>query len=262
MRIDSDNVFHDTYFCPSYDVDRFYKANLGFFLRIVQDVAANHSWMRGCSIPHLMEEGRTWVILRSVLEIRRYPSWPSRVRVRTWPMPYAGRRAPRGTAMADVKGRLVALCLSDWCILDLATRRPVAPGFIEERLPNVLPGPGRAVPERPPRTPRCDDIPPEGWESVRPVVPQRHDSDYNGHINNIPYVNWMLNALDALVPDDHLVSRIDVSWLKETFLEDRLEARAAKDREREGVYHTQVARGDEVVCVAEIEMKDRSSFPG
>lgn len=224
MTIDEKDIYHDRYLLTSYNVDRFFQANLNYYFSVIQDVAANHAYMRECSLPHLQKIGKTWVVLRTVLDLYSYPKWLGYIDAETWPMPYSGYLAPRGTFFYDSQGRKIAKCFSNWIIMDLAHgRKPAKPDFLSSYMPTVtLEGTEYDIGNRRERLPLYDDIP-----GIKPLAVHKaqmvySDSDYNGHINNISYVNWIVQALNPDFLTSHLASHIDISWIKETHLDDEL----------------------------------------
>ena len=83
VSIDEFNRARSLFTTYSYETDRFFDARLAFYFQIVQEAAGNHSAVRGCSIPTLHEEGKTWVITRSKIEVHRYSHWPEQLHVET-----------------------------------------------------------------------------------------------------------------------------------------------------------------------------------
>ncbi|MDY4888567.1 MAG: thioesterase [Sphaerochaetaceae bacterium] len=270
MTIDEKNVFHDTYLCTSFNVDKYYNAYLEFFFQLIQDVAGNHSYLRSCSIPQLQKEGRTWVIVRSVLDIFRYPSWPSYVKVETWPMPPNKYNAPRGTYIDSEHGERLAQCFSNWCILDLEhNHRPVRPDFLFDRLPVVNKDADHPMENQIPKIPFFDDV--EEMMVLSEYKPHlvSRDGDYNGHINNIAYLRWILDSLPEDFLDSHLACHVDISWLKETHLEDQITLRSGSSDKNafssdDALIHSQILRSEEdrqvPVCEATIRWKRREAL--
>lgn len=271
MNIDNDNVFHDRYLCTSYNVDRNYMSKLDFFFQLIQDAAGNHAYMRECSLPHLMKEQKTWVVLRSVLDIYHYPKWPEYLDVQTWPMPYRKYCCPRGTYIDDAEtGLRMAQCFSDWCILDLARgRRPTRPEFLQPRLPVVPSDSKHPMPNFLEKIPMYDQIDGLACLSEGQADKRFFDSDYNGHINNIAYLQWIVECLPYDFLSTHLAAHVDISWNKETHLDDDLHVYiGASDPDAyqndEALLYTKIVRmeGSEqvTVCSASMVWKKQTSF--
>src|SRR5690554_5289778 len=84
ITIDERNVAHSTFATYSYETDCFSDARLAFYFQVVQEAAGTHAASRGCSIPEMHKEGKTWVITRSQMEVFRYTRWPEVLKVETW----------------------------------------------------------------------------------------------------------------------------------------------------------------------------------
>lgn len=265
MRIDPPGIFRDRYLVPSYDVDSTYRANLNFFFKLIQDVAGNHSHLKGCSLPMLRMEGKTWVITRTVLDIRKYPYWPQYVDVATLPLEYAGYNAPRGVVIS-LDGEEIARSFSNWCVLDIGNgHRPVRPDFLSGRMPPVS---AKDDPygfgSRRPKAETYDSVPDLKQLCVFRPRMGFLDSDYNGHINNISYLNAIVDALPRDYLVSHLVTQVDISWLKETHLEDDLivyigsadpEAFTRDGAELFARISRQTQDGEETVCNASLRFR-------
>ena len=102
IQIDEHGIGHDNIEVWSADTDRFFKAKIPFFFSILQEVGATHSMAVGCGIPQLMEEHKTWVIVRAHIEVDRLPDWMETLHVDTWPEEPYRMFAPR---MVEATGK-------------------------------------------------------------------------------------------------------------------------------------------------------------
>lgn len=105
------------------DIDALGHVNNAVYLVWAQDIAVAH-WARAAG-PSLIDR-HLWVVLRHEIDYREPVLPADEVEVRTW----LGRaEGPRFARHIDIRrkgsARYSAKVLSDWCLLDRATRRPM-----------------------------------------------------------------------------------------------------------------------------------------
>ena len=162
-------------------------AVLDFF----QDVAGEHARALGIGRERMAEESLAWVIVKARYRILRTPAQFDRVRVRTWPLSPRRSLFQREYMITDMEGTPLVLGSSEWVVIHTERRRLVPVGdvyplseFLDEH-------------NFPEGFSRLHDFDGEGEAKV--IYPQFTDIDTNGHVNNIKYANYIMNAL---APDE------------------------------------------------------------
>lgn len=184
-------------------------ARLGTLCQLLQEAAGNHAAVLGFGMGELREENRAWVLHRLQLRVLRFPRRGERVTVRTWPSGGDGLRAWRDFRVNGEKGRTLAVALSHWLMIDLQRRRPVRiPATVmryaeeSEEEGHVLPLPEERLPERS-----------GGEDEALPFRVRREDLDLNDHVNNVRYLEWMLEAVGATEAErDRQPEEMDVEF--------------------------------------------------
>jgi acyl-ACP thioesterase len=215
----------DSYTLCTWDCDSSSRLTPCAAFNFCQETAGRHAVELGVGTPELAECGLAWILSRMSLSIERRPRWGEAVRVRTWPRGTERLFARRDFELADAEGRPFGRGRSAWLILDVASRRPRRPEIFAEGLPS---NEGRDA-----LTDGISSL--EAAEGLQPVYTRfaaYSDLDYNGHVNNARYVQWLQDALDC----DALVGaasfRVDINYLAEVRLGDGV------------VLHRGPARGD------------------
>jgi len=219
----------------SYECDPMGAATLPTVCNYLQETASLHAEALGFSRSNFAAEGAniSWVLTRLRVKMRRYPRWEECVTVGTFPR--AGRRI---TAERDFELRIgaepVGVATSEWMIIDLATRKIVPiPAFVC----------ARADDERPPV------LGESAFSKLRwtcretagemPFRARRGDIDLNGHVNNVRYIEWLVETLpDAFGP----IGDFEIAFKSETLAGD--EVRAASVEVTPGVWAAHVAAPD------------------
>ena len=101
------------------------------YVRWIQEAATVH-WRSRMDAAE--QAGWAWVVLRHEIDYRR-PLLPGETaEVRTWVGPRRGARFIRYVRIDGPDGEVCAQAVSDWCLIDAATRRPTrVPGWMAER---------------------------------------------------------------------------------------------------------------------------------
>jgi medium-chain acyl-[acyl-carrier-protein] hydrolase len=175
----------------SYAVDAFGLLSAPALSGWLQEAAGRHAELLGVGVEALQERGLTWVLARQAVEVDRPVLLGERAEVATWPS-----GADRLSALRDfevrVAGEVRIRAVTQWIVLDLATRKPVRPRSVLptdliEETPHVLPLPAG----RPP--------PPEPAAIDRVFSTRYRDIDRNLHVTNASYVEWACEALPEAV---------------------------------------------------------------
>ena len=158
-------------------------AVLDFF----QDVAGEHARALGIGRERMAEEHLAWVIVKARYRIVATPAQFDRVRVSTWPLTPRRSIFQREYRIDDAEGNPLVLGSSEWVVIHTERRRLVPVGdvyplseFLDEH-------------NFPEGFSRLHDFDGEGEPRV--ILPQFTDIDTNGHVNNIKYTNYIMNAL-------------------------------------------------------------------
>lgn len=216
MKIEN-GVYHDSITLNSHEVDPFNAAHPTYYFLVMQEVAGAHAYSYGVSIPQLQQHNKTWVVTRTRMTISDYARWPGSIRVETWPQEPWKLYFPRVCRAWDQAGKPLFESLSQWVVMDVQTQRPVKPQQIADlfgplaRKQAVDPDLGRRV-----------SFDKESFADILTYAPRilYTDNDLNMHVNNVVYLQWMLESLPHAFRDTHLAKEIDISYLAQTFRDD------------------------------------------
>lgn len=217
--LSKDKTYKESFTTYSCNCDAHSIAKLDWFFEIVQEVAAYHSSLLKCSITDLRKLGLTWVISRENIEIKKYPKWREQVFVETWAEKSFRRvLVPRIIEAKNENNELLFRATTLWAIIDLKTKKPIIPndildkfGFPPQALENKFYIHKREF--------FNDEYPIVG--NIKPSI-NYFDTDLNKHVNNISYLRWTLQSMPNSFRDKYVTKNIDVSWLKQTFIQDKV----------------------------------------
>ena len=121
-------------------------------------------------------------------------------------MPTTRTAYPRATAAYDADGKALFRCVSLWVLMDSAKRTMVLPGSSGVEVTGIAKGDELTVP---------------GSMALKPLSNQDSrvvrftDLDWNGHMNNCRYLDWVADTLPGNFHKDHSVKEFSVSYLSE-----------------------------------------------
>ena len=157
----------------------------------MEEAAGIHAAKLGVGFDRMNADGLAWVLAKMRLELNRRPGPGERVVVETWPVGIERLQFRRDFIMYDDSRHILATAVTQWVVMGQASRR------VERFPPHVA----QLQPENPPLAQEDGDIRIPGVSAGRsgPLFPVRlADIDQNQHVNNVRYVDFALEAAQAL----------------------------------------------------------------
>ena len=202
-------------------------ATLPTICNFLQEAASMNAETLGFSKTDFDSAGEniSWVLTRLVVRMDRYPKWEDEISVETFPR--GGRKivAWRDFEIFDTAGARIGAASSEWMLIDLATRRIVA--VPESVFAAADPADAPVLGEMPFtkfKFPASSGAQPLAFRA------QKSHIDLNGHVNNVHYIEWMLEPCADAHP-----SEMEVVFRSETFAGDDVLVACAAEPER--TYH-------------------------
>jgi medium-chain acyl-[acyl-carrier-protein] hydrolase len=221
----TDGVFVLLHSIRTSETDLRGRLSLRALCELLQESAVRHAAALGVGAGSLGPQGLAWVLIQWSLRIEAWPVWRGDVAVETWPSDLTERTATRDFLLRDVRGAVLARATSHWVMLDLLRRRPV-------RMPDAV----REIPLAP--RPRALEegllrlAAPETSEGSAEFAVRFSDLDANAHVNNLAYVDWIVESVPREMLRAASVCRFDISFRAETH--DDVTIRVECERERAG----------------------------
>ncbi len=209
------NIWQENYRIRSYEVDCCNRLSILSAFNYMQEAASRHAEALGVSIHQLLAENKTWLLSRLKINISDYPGWNDRIRVNTWSSGAQQSFALRDFELTDTDHRPFAKALSAWLVIDLQRRRPIRIGPFLERLKPIE---GRHILDG-----GLDKLPPlkQHTHEIRFVV-RYSDLDINQHVNNVKFVEWVIESLPPAVLNSMILKELEINFLAEAFYGDQI----------------------------------------
>ncbi len=198
------------------DVDFLKNLKCSTLFDYFQDTASEAADMLGAGVDTLAERySVAWVLTRIRVEFARIPKWNESITVETWPHPPGRLEFERDYKVRDANGEVIVRAVSSWVIIDTKTRELRKSDFINMNYPPFIKEhaldcrPGKLRPFGQP-------------EPVYKKVVGYSDVDFNGHINNSRYIDYIMDCFPVDSHRQYTIKSIEVNYIKEAFPGDML----------------------------------------
>jgi acyl-ACP thioesterase len=247
------DVWKESYPVGFTSVDKSGGLTLAAAFDYFQEAAIRHAEDLGVGREPMSALGQGWVLSRISALLRRRPRQTERITVSTWPRGWEKLFAIRDFSIQDGAGNPTVIARSCWLIVDLEKRRPLRPQAVMGKLPlneglDALADGGKGL-----------DVP-SGAEKAAERTAAYSDIDFNGHMNNARYVQWIQDILEPGALERAQTMRLDINYLSEVKLGETLELWKARILPPPGAASPGEAlavegrRGDQAVFRAELRL--------
>jgi medium-chain acyl-[acyl-carrier-protein] hydrolase len=232
-------MYKQDYTIRSYEIDAAGHLSVPSIFNLLQDAASGHARELGVSVPQLLADNYTWVLSRMVLNMSHYPGWRDAIQIRTWPSGIKGAFAFRDFDIRDNNGKSVGCATSAWIVIDTRKRRPIRPTVFADRL---KPAEGKSITDY-----VLKKLPEQNHDYVEKSFMVRYsDLDINQHVNNVSYIDWLLESIPSFGDKSRHLSVLEINFLGEAFQGDHVLARCFSSNQDQKVFsHGIIRESDE-----------------
>ena len=186
-----DKTFSKDYTITCYEADANQLMRPTAMLDLMQEAANVNASVLGFGYDEMMNSNTAWVLSRIHVKFNNTPKWREEVNLKTWHKGVSKLFYLRDFVLSDKAGNPMVLATTSWLIIDMNTRRLVRNSDLA--LSNTA---MHAI-----ETPADKVVIPVDTE---PELVRKHpvtwsEIDTNGHVNNVKYAVW---AIDAVKPED------------------------------------------------------------
>ena len=208
----------ETFKIRAYDIDNQKRVTIPALMKCMHEAAMTNAIHLKLSVWDLEPHGISWVLMRKKLTIHRLPILGEQIQVQTYPAGFEKFFTYRDYLVYDMDGTLIATASTTWLLMDTTTRKMSRiPDFIGSL---EMPDPATCLPRLPLKLPKFGE----------PFMQQMfrvgwHELDFNMHLNNLYYLQWILETL----PDEQLqekeldniniLYKLECKWKEEVLAE-------------------------------------------
>ena len=189
------------------DVDKRFKLKVSAIFRYFQDVALKATETLGVDSISLSKRNIDWVITRMSVEIKRLPDCNEEITVHTYPGKDMAMLYPRYFFVTDSKGEVIIRSASIWALINNETRKVIVDRDVISKLPPETHESQMALPEK--------IALPENSNFIEKRTIHYSDLDFNSHMNNVRYVELLMDTHDSAFYETHRLESITLNYMKE-----------------------------------------------
>ncbi len=175
-------------------------------LGILQEAAGEHGALLGVDKDSLKEKDLFWALIRYHIEITRLPRSGETITVETWPMPTTRTAYPRATVAYDADGNELFRAISLFVLVNFKTRAMVLPAVSGVAVNGWVRGNELSLP---------GSLLPKILENSEKRLVRFSDLDFNGHMNNCRYMEWVDDLLGADFHGQHYPKEMMICYHSE-----------------------------------------------
>jgi acyl-ACP thioesterase len=208
------------------EIDSNKVATVPSLLRLLHEAAMENVLRVKLSVWDLEPHNISWVLIRKTLKINRLPKLRERIRIVTYPVSFEKFFTFRDYRVYDEYGEMIASATSHWLLMDTKTRRMTRiPEFIMEYQKRI-PERAHCLPMEKSKMPKFEKA-----DYSKKFQVGWHDLDFNNHLSNVIYIQWMLEALEEGILQNKKPIEIELLYKMEGLWKDEIssEVQALED---------------------------------
>ncbi|MEI6864467.1 acyl-ACP thioesterase domain-containing protein [Flavicella sp.] len=241
----TNNYFDKQFELRYFEMNKFGTASPTTILTLLEETAADHCYSINHSLYQLEAQNIGWVLFSGFMQMERYPNYKEKITIRTWLSVYSTIKGFRENIIYDEQGNIIGRARGLWVFFDIEKRRPTPIFDIikekwsfcnEESINHNISKKIKAI-ENP------------NYELKFKV--NRYDIDMNKHVNNIRYLQWLIESVPDEIIDNYYLHSIDGRFIAEAHLGQTIVSLTKNDtNETKGksLLHTIKIEGSDKIC--------------
>ena len=201
-------IFNGDFPILTLHIDSQKRATVPALISLMQEAAMQNVIDINLSLWDMANDGISWVLMRMHLHIVQLPVLGESINITTHGAGFEKIFTYRDYRVKDQNGETIAYAPSTWLLMDTKERKMVRiPQFVLDH-------------ETPPES-EClqrirHKLPPfEESQRAKTFQVGWHDLDFNHHLSNVKYVQWMLENVDAQLLENGSMKEIDIFYKAE-----------------------------------------------
>ena len=200
------------------EMNRHGEASPMAILTLLEETAADHCLSIDYGLYDLLKQNVGWVLISGYMQMDRYPKYKEKITIETWLSTYKKIRGIRENLIYDEQGVIIGRARGLWLFYDLEKRRPAK---IFEEIINRWDF----------NTKKSIDYdfsgkitPIDSGLYSEDITVKHYDMDTNRHVNNIRYLQWLMETLPDKILDNYDMHTIDGRFIGEAHFGDEMQS--------------------------------------
>jgi len=237
----------ENYFDKQFELRYFEMNTLGLatptiILALLEETASDHCYSINHSLFDLNKKNVGWLLVSGILQVDRYPAYKEKITIRTWLSSYSSIKGYRENIIFDEQHNIIGRAKGLWVFFDIEKRKPI-PIFNDikekwfyDKEESIVKNIKKKI--------EVIDFP----THVKTFKVHRFDTDMNKHVNNIRYLQWVIESIPETIVDNYSLHMIDGRFMSEAKYGDTVLSMTNDDIEDHSFIHTIKIDGSNTVC--------------
>ena len=196
-------------------------------LDLMQEAANVNASTLGFGYDEIINSNTAWVLSRTHVKFIDTPKWRQEVNLKTWHKGVSKLFHLRDFILSDKEGNPMVLATTSWLIIDMNTRRLVRNSdlVLSDTAMDAIEAPADKV-----------VIPVD----IEPELVRKHpvtwsEIDTNGHVNNVKYVVWAIDAVKTEDVQERPLTELIINYDAEVMPGDIVKISRVRQESEEGI---------------------------
>lgn len=240
MQTDKNMKYSKNHTITCYEADANQLMRPTAMLDLMQEAANVNATTLGFGFDEMIETNAAWVLSRMHVRFDKLPAWRQDVKLETWHKGVAKLFYLRDFILSDTEGNAMIKATTSWLIIDMNTRRLI-------RNSDLASSPEKCTKEDVIAEPADKVVVPV---DIEPELVRKHpvtwsEVDTMGHVNNVKYVVWAIDAVEQEVVRERPLKELLVNYDAEVMPGDTVKIFRTRQETEEGlVYYITGKVGD------------------
>lgn len=219
--------FRKNFTIPYYDCDMSGGVRPISLLKYLGEASSIHSDTLGMGADRCIEMNYAWILNRWRVRFDSYPKAQEEISIETWPSHFYKFYANRDFDIYDFNKNKIGKASSLWVLIDIKRGRPI-------RITDEIYDKSHIVDEK-----SFDDFSAldenMAMDKEMQFRVRKTDIDYNQHVNNVKYLDWMLEVIPREVEEGYLLREFEIFYKKEVKFGEMIISKIRNHEKREDI---------------------------
>lgn len=210
-----DFISRESFQIRTYEIDQQKRISVPALVRLMQEAAMQQVLRLKLSVWDLEPHQLAWVLMRKRLRISYYPLLDEPIQIETYPSGFERVFTHRDYRVYNRQNKQIASASSTWLLMDTEKRKMSRiPPFILAYNDLLAPS-SYFLPRALNKLPAIEKV-----DHKRSFQVQWHELDFNLHLNNTFYVQWMLEVMPEKILQSSQLVEMDLLYRAECHWKD------------------------------------------
>lgn len=210
-----------------YEIDYKERLLITSLVNYFGDIATKHSENVGGGLSYSRKNGVAWVLYKWNIDIKHYPEYGQKIRVRTNACSFRKFYGYRTFEVFDKEDNMIAKANSIWLLIDTNKRKILR---ITEDMYKIF---GLTEKDNKPLLIKNVKLP-KKFTIEKSFNVRYSDIDTNKHVNNVKYIDWILETIPLNIILEYNIKHINITYEKEALYGEKIKIFTELKKQDEG----------------------------